>query len=248
LIYQTGGIAELRYKIFGSKFITSQLGNHLLRDVLTDLLNALFKNSMTTNLSFFLLFSLLLLSCNSGPKEIPLSLDAKTITHRGHSYDVVTIDDPQSIHFFWKDASNKCYKSLGNLKTALAAKNKKLTFAMNGGMYLKDGSPQGLYIEKNHQLAKTDTVQKAYGNFYLQPNGIFYIGDSTAQVLTTVDYLQGQTEAKYATQSGPMLVINGQLHTAFRETSTSTHFRNGVGVRADGKIVFAISNEQINFL
>jgi len=118
---------------------------------------------------------------------------------------------------------------------------------MNGGMYLKDGSPQGLYIEKNHQLAKTDTVQKAYGNFYLQPNGIFYIGDSTAQVLTTVDYLQGQTEAKYATQSGPMLVINGQLHTAFRENSTSTHFRNGVGVRADGKIVFAISNEQINF-
>ncbi len=194
-----------------------------------------------------LLQVLLLLSCDSKSKEISTLLDAKTIEHRGHQYDVVIIEDPQSVHFFWKDDAKNRYKSLANLKAALAAKNKTLNFAMNGGMYLKDGSPQGLYIEQGEQFAKVDTIQNAYGNFYLQPNGIFCINDSTAHVLTTVDFLQSLPEVKYATQSGPMLVIEGHLHDAFNEGSSSTHFRNGVGVRADGKIVFAISNEKINF-
>jgi uncharacterized protein YigE (DUF2233 family) len=47
-------------------------------------------------------------------------------------------------------------------------------FAMNGGMYKPDNSPQGLYIENREVAASLDTTT-GNGNFYLKPNGIFYI-------------------------------------------------------------------------
>ena len=51
----------------------------------------------------------------------------------------------------------------------------------------------------------------------------------------------------FATQSGPMLVINGKLHPAFAADGTSRYRRNGVGVRSDGVTVFAISRGQVSF-
>jgi uncharacterized protein YigE (DUF2233 family) len=44
-----------------------------------------------------------------------------------------------------------------------------------------------------------------------------------------------------------MLVINGRLHPRFDRRSTSLKARNGVGVRADGRIIFAISQGEISF-
>ena len=44
-----------------------------------------------------------------------------------------------------------------------------------------------------------------------------------------------------------MLVINGRLHPRFDRGSTSLKARNSVGVRADGKIIFAISQREASF-
>jgi len=117
---------------------------------------------------------------------------------------------------------------------------------MNGGMYLKDGTPQGLFIKDKKVIAPIDTVQKAYGNFYLQPNGVFYLQGQKAKVLTSSAYLSEQAQPDFATQSGPMLVINNQLHPVFVEGSKNLHIRNGVGINSDGKICFAISNNKVN--
>jgi uncharacterized protein YigE (DUF2233 family) len=55
-------------------------------------------------------------------------------------------------------------------------------------------------------------------------------------------------ECRYASQSGPMLVIDGALHPRFLPQSPSRYIRNGVGVSADGTVAyFAISNEPVNF-
>jgi uncharacterized protein YigE (DUF2233 family) len=43
---------------------------------------------------------------------------------------------------------------------------------MNVGMYHADYAPVGLYIEAAQQQQKLNTVKQAYGNFYLQPNGV----------------------------------------------------------------------------
>ena len=117
---------------------------------------------------------------------------------------------------------------------------------MNGGMYLKDGSPQGLYIENGRKIKPLDTKESGYGNFYLQPNGVFYVTDKTGVVCTSKEYQKTSPNPKFATQSGPLLVINDQIHSKFKEGSQYLHIRNGVGIDKDGNVVFAISNNKVN--
>jgi uncharacterized protein YigE (DUF2233 family) len=44
-----------------------------------------------------------------------------------------------------------------------------------------------------------------------------------------------------------MLVINGRVHPRFDKRSTSLKARNGVGVRTDGRVLFAISEGEVSF-
>jgi hypothetical protein len=60
-------------------------------------------------------------------------------------------------------------------------------------------------------------------------------------------FLKQRPRPELATQSGPMLVINGRVHPRFDRRSTSLKARNGVGVRADGKVIFAISRGEVSF-
>jgi uncharacterized protein YigE (DUF2233 family) len=158
-----------------------------------------------------------------------------------------TVDNKiQKLHFYWKDDNGKILKSIQNLKTYVENNNSTLIFAMNGGMFNKDFSPQGLFIQNRNNLAVIDT-SNGYGNFYLKPNGIFYITDNDIPfVCKTADFIDNG-KIKYATQSGPMLVIDGQIHSAFKEGSNNLNIRNGVGILPNNKIVFAMSKKEINF-
>jgi len=152
----------------------------------------------------------------------------------------------QTIQFYWKDEKGQLYRSLGALKQSLHAKGKKLVFATNGGMYQTDNSPLGLYIENGKVLNRLNT-KDATGNFYLKPNGVFYITNDNKAGICTTQTFENNSKIKYATQSGPMLVIDGKLHSAFQKNSTNLNIRNGVGVLPDGKIMFVISRKEINF-
>ena len=54
-------------------------------------------------------------------------------------------------------------------------------------------------------------------------------------------------EIRYATQSGPMLLINGNMHPKFTKGSKHIHIRNGVGILPNGNLLFAMSKDSINF-
>lgn len=152
----------------------------------------------------------------------------------------------QDIKLYWKNDNDEVFKSIDNLNNWLDTKNKKLKFAMNGGMFKKDNSPQGLFIDNEKQIIPLDT-NKGNGNFYLMPNGVFYITtDNLPKICKTTDYKETE-QIKYATQSGPMLVIDGQIHSAFKEGSTNLNIRNGVGILEDNKLIFAMSKKEINF-
>jgi uncharacterized protein YigE (DUF2233 family) len=153
----------------------------------------------------------------------------------------------QDLKLYWKDSYNKNYLNFKYLRTDLAKQNKKLVFAMNGGMYLKDHSPQGLFIENGIPKKRVDTTQDAYGNFYMQPNGIFYLTSSKEAVVCKTTDFKNNESVQYATQSGPMLLINGELHPRFIKGSTNLHIRNGVGILPNGNVLFAMSKERINF-
>ncbi|TAF11653.1 MAG: hypothetical protein EAZ75_01470 [Flavobacteriia bacterium] len=152
----------------------------------------------------------------------------------------------QNLEFFWKNKKEEHFKNAENLISWLKSKNKKLLFSTNGGMYKKDNSPQGLYVENTITKSEIDT-SNGKGNFYLKPNGVFYLTtDKNPMICKTENFLSNE-KIKYATQSGPMLVIDGEIHTAFKKNSTNLNIRNGVGILPNNQIIFAISKKEINF-
>ncbi len=152
----------------------------------------------------------------------------------------------QEVQFFWKDEKGKILKNFQNVKAYTNSKNQELLFAMNGGMFKKDFSPQGLFIQNFKIIHAIDTMSGT-GNFYLKPNGVFYITSDNIPVVSNTTEFINNGKIKYATQSGPMLVINGTIHEAFKEGSKNLNIRNGVGILPDNKIVFAMSKKEINF-
>lgn len=152
----------------------------------------------------------------------------------------------QNIKLYWKNDKQENFKSIQNLKLWLEKNQMKLVFAMNAGMYRKDNSPQGLFIDNQKTITPLDTTN-GNGNFYLKPNGVFYITvDNLPIICNTTNFVDNE-KVKYATQSGPMLVIDGQIHSAFKAGSTNLNIRNGVGILPDNKIIFAMSKNEINF-
>jgi len=156
--------------------------------------------------------------------------------------------DPRhdDIRLFWRDADGQAYGSFSALAAALKANGEELVFAMNGGMFEEDLSPVGLFIENQRKLRKANT-RGGGGNFHMKPNGVFWVGDGVAGVAETTRFLASPPSARYATQSGPMLVIDGQIHPRIRPDGTSQKIRNGVGVREDGSVVFAIAEGPVTF-
>src|SRR5688572_2138710 len=156
--------------------------------------------------------------------------------------------DPETteIQFYWKDETGKPFMLLQNLKTHLEKKGKKLRFAMNGGMYMENTTPLGLYIENGKTLRPLNT-RKAGGNFYMQPNGVFYLTNNSKAHISETSKFQPDPAIKFATQSGPMLVINGKLNPLFKTDSKNLNVRNGVGILPNGNVLFAMSKEGINF-
>lgn len=152
------------------------------------------------------------------------------------------------IAFFLKDENKQIIGDFENLRELTKSKGQNLEFAMNGGMYLENRDPVGLYVE-NHNEIKSLFKGESTGNFGLKPNGVFYINDNQAGVLETSEYDKAFKNSKpeFATQSGPMLVINGNIHPKFIKDSKNLNIRNGVGIDKDGNIFFAISKNQVNF-
>ncbi len=179
-----------------------------------------------------------------------IGLLAQTHTKKVHDEKILSyIVDPhsQDLQFYWKDDSNHIFKSIANLKRWLGLHHKTLVFAMNGGMYKKDHTPQGLFIQNFQSQSPLDSTTKGHGNFYLKPNGIFYVtSDLKAVVCKTEDFPKTKN-IRFATQSGPMLVIDGNIHSAFKIGSKNLNIRNGVGIFPGGKVLFAMSKDPINF-
>jgi uncharacterized protein YigE (DUF2233 family) len=172
---------------------------------------------------------------------------------RGASYIVCSFDvTKDELRIYWRGDDGQPYRTFAALAGDLEGKGKSLRFAMNGGMYRGDFRPVGLYIENGRELtrANTATVTGAPSqipNFYKKPNGVFYIGDGKAGALETERFLAHRPEVDFATQSGPMLIIDGAIHPAFIVNSTDRKPRNGVGVSSPTKVYFVITKGWVSF-
>ena len=168
--------------------------------------------------------------------------------YEGHTYIIVRVEPETSdIITCYKNSDGEVIQNWKRLNRYIESKGKELIFACNGGMFMEDLRPLGLYIENGQRIAPLNT-RSASTNFYIQPNGVFYVlEDGTPGIVTTVDYTLSQLSPKYATQSGPMLTVDGVINSKFNINSTSYKYRNGVGINKDGDVIFILSKVPVTF-
>lgn len=165
-----------------------------------------------------------------------------------NSYAICEVDlTEERLELFLYDDAGEPFGHFGNVDLALNADGLKLGFAMNAGMYHEDRAPVGHYVEDGREYQKVISSDGP-GNFGLLPNGILCLGEGRADVIETKAFLAARPVCRSATQSGPMLVIDGALHPRFLPDSTSRYIRNGVGTSEDGdRAIFAISDTTVTF-
>jgi uncharacterized protein YigE (DUF2233 family) len=170
-------------------------------------------------------------------------------------FDYIVVDLDKSdiqlhLHYHGGKLKDHNFGSLANLLNSGEVNREKVEMLTNGGMYMHDGQPQGLYIENKKHITPIDTSDPKNGdNFHLMPNGVFFVKNGNAEILTTDSYKKSELEdssISIATQSGPMLVIDGKRHPVFTEGSHNEKLRSGVCVVNKKTVVFAIC-DQINF-
>jgi uncharacterized protein YigE (DUF2233 family) len=176
-----------------------------------------------------------------------MASECERLEFEGARFTACTVDmEREDVRLFLRDADGEVYGTFSRLEAALP-EGQTLVLAMNAGMFHEDLRPVGLYVEDGAEEMRLVT-RDGPGNFGLLPNGVLCISDAGAGVIESLRFAEEAPDCRFATQSGPMLVIDGALHPRFRESSTSLNIRNGVGVSADGqRLVLAISDEPVNF-
>lgn len=165
----------------------------------------------------------------------------------GAEYTVCSFDlTKTALRVVWRNEAGDPYRTFSALAADLEKRGETLTFAMNGGMYDSAFAPVGLLIEHGRELKPANTADAA-GNFHMKPNGVFYIDGAEAGVMETEAFLKARPETAFATQSGPMLVIDGNIHSRFIPGSEFLERRDGVGVASPTEVHFAISEGRVNF-
>ena len=166
----------------------------------------------------------------------------------GSRFTVCAFDGKRdTLRLAWRDKSKQPLPSLSALEAALGIEAAQVRFAMNAGMYGEDGAPIGLFIESGKTL-KPLNLRSGPGNFHLLPNGVFATDEKGQAGVFTADAFSKQANRfSWATQSGPMLVIDNKLHPKFDTDGESRLIRNGVGVKDPRTAFFVISEDAVSF-
>jgi len=163
-------------------------------------------------------------------------------------YDVVAIDPMRhEIALYWRNpASGEPFARIGSLLAYLESQGDSVIAITNAGIFEKNLTPAGLYIERSLTLNPINLAD-GYGNFYLKPNGIFYITPYGAAIIDASQFSTQEDSATFAIQSGPLLLLDGRVHPAFMPGSVNCRLRSGIGVDPESSVFVAISNGAVNF-
>lgn len=156
--------------------------------------------------------------------------------------------DLLSLQLHWKNAEGKPYGSCEALVQALELQGKRVRLVMNAGIFREAPEgvrPLGLHVQDGQTLAPLNATREAYGNFYMQPNGVFWWTAESAGIDPTERYATKGLEPTNAVQSGPMLLVDGVVNAAFAEDSRNRLPRAGVGVTVAGEAMLGFAQEPV---
>lgn len=202
---------------------------------------------------------LLLVSCgdSDGPRkasqrpdfECPAyaveGLEVSCLTSRRATYVVLRVDLKAAlIKVLWKNSSDLPYGSLDQAYRQIGGDLLALT---NAGIYSESHTPEGLHVEEGVTLSPLN-LNGGEGNFYWRPNGVFYVADDGAGIIESEKFNSpgGRVGVREATQSGPLLVIDGEVNQNLKPDSQSLYVRNGIGVKAPDEVYVVISEGEVN--
>lgn len=156
----------------------------------------------------------------------------------------VAIASPENIQILWKDQNGKKLETFSRASAFLKKQGREPLVLMNGGIFERRKIPSGILIQNGKELCPLN-LKKGKGNFFLKPNGVFYLLENGSGIVESSRFDGVRKEEKSivgAVQSGPLLLDQGKIHHAFNKGSRSRLRRNGVGVKKDGTVVFLMSD------
>jgi uncharacterized protein YigE (DUF2233 family) len=168
------------------------------------------------------------------------------LDYEGSAFTICRYDQRRDEIAFFLDGRNGRLRSLVALEAELGPRAGRLRFAMNAGMYDESGGPIGLYVAEGRQRHAINRRPGA-GNFHLLPNGVFTVAADGRVAIVPAARYDPASRPRWATQSGPMLVIDGALHPSIQANGPSLHIRNGVCVADPNTAWFAISEQPVSF-
>lgn len=197
--------------------------------------------------SLFLPALLLIAACSSDPPAVaaPQSSACEVRSFERSGFTVCSAKGG-AVEIRTSNNAGHAFRGFAELDAALGARTARVAFAMNAGMFDNEGHAIGLLVEDEKTLHQINRNQGG-GSFHLMPNGVFLVRkDGRAEVVASDAFKPAESIA-FATQSGPMLVIDGKMHPKFDADGTSRYIRNGVGIAPDGTPLFVISNDLVSF-
>lgn len=157
----------------------------------------------------------------------------------GISYQFL-LAQPEAIRIVWKNPAGQAMRTFSEVAHHLEQQGLAVDTLMNGGIFEPGGIPSGLLIQGGRELSPVNR-NAGKGNFYMQPNGIFLLGNQGAAIIHTEEYPLNGVDIRDAVQSGPTLLRMGKIHPNFKADSPSRLHRNGVGVTKHGSVYFVIT-------
>ena len=186
---------------------------------------------------------------------------SRQVRFENASFLVVDVDLRRAkLELHWRNPAGNPFLNFQALEDYLTANGQRLLAVMNAGIFETNSRPLGLHIERGQILRRLNSRRNGYGNFYLQPNGVFYLektaSGSRARLQSTVAFERTHPEIREigpskqvleATQSGPMLLLDGKINSAFKADSGNRLIRNAIGVRTSQRLVLVLTETPVNF-
>jgi uncharacterized protein YigE (DUF2233 family) len=169
---------------------------------------------------------------------LPNGVVWRELSHDEAVWDVFELD-LTAVELRLYGQADPAQRRFEEVRARLVASGERWGPLTNAGIFHAGERPVGLFVEAGREYAPLELAD-GEGNFYLKPNGVFYVDGSGAHVVDSALYAPTGT-VSLATQSGPLLVRDGVLHPRFLPGSSSRTTRSGIGVRDAQRAVIAVS-------
>lgn len=180
------------------------------------------------------------------PEDAPgVSINRISVNNDG--FTVARVDLRKAkLHLFWERLNGSRFGTFDALSNTLRDQGQRLIFATNAGIFDPSFTPCGLHVEDGRELISLN-LGRGEGNFYMKPNGVFLVDDSGGHVVESTKYARTTPDVQLATQSGPTLLIAGQINPGFDPHSVNRRVRSGVGVSSSEVVYFVLSSQPVTF-